>query len=81
VLGHTLHSIGMQAIRLFVCLALVIVPAAGVLSALRTRNGRLTAAAVCALIVSVTLAGFALHSNHVIATAPDAPPAIDSDAD
>lgn len=69
----------MQAIRLFVCLALVIVPAAGVLSALRTRDKRLTAAAVGALIVSVAVAGVALRSHHVIA--PDTPSAVESDAE
>ena len=54
----------MQGIRLLVSFALVIIPAAGVLCALRTRDKRLIAIAAAVLVASVAVAGFALRGSH-----------------
>jgi hypothetical protein len=71
-----------QAIRLLVCITLVLVPAAGVLSALRSRDRRLTATAVVVLIASVAVAGFVLRGARTApVTQPPVAAPVEPDAD
>jgi hypothetical protein len=74
----------MQGIRLLVSFALVIVPAAGILCALRTRDRRLTAVAAAVLVAGVAVAGFTMRSTHRPIAAPTGttePADSDSDVD